>query len=205
MDLRNLKLIRWEAVEPREYQLKIARNCIARNTLVVLPTGLGKTIIAAIVAAWFLEQEPRKQVLMLAPTKALVEQHERTFKKLLNEDLIISITGKIPPEKRRQFYSKFRIIIATPQVIRNDLLTGKLDPKNFSLVIFDECHRASGNYPYVFIAKEFLLRNPSARIIGLTASHGNVKTPPITKATAIVSPKALPSAKIILPIIPCFA
>ncbi len=37
--------------EPREYQLAIVRRALFENTLVSLPTGLGKTFIAAVVMA----------------------------------------------------------------------------------------------------------------------------------------------------------
>src|SRR5438128_2768284 len=41
----------WEVhVKPREYQRNIALSAFKQNTLVVLPTGLGKTIIAMLVA-----------------------------------------------------------------------------------------------------------------------------------------------------------
>jgi ERCC4-related helicase len=48
--------------EPREYQLAIVRRALFENTMVSLPTGLGKTFIAAVVMAnyfrWGLEGSP---------------------------------------------------------------------------------------------------------------------------------------------------
>jgi Fanconi anemia group M protein len=38
-------------VEVRAYQKSISRSALKGNTLVVLPTGLGKTVIAILVAA----------------------------------------------------------------------------------------------------------------------------------------------------------
>ena len=35
--------------EVRDYQVSISKNCLLHNTLVVLPTGMGKTLIAAVV------------------------------------------------------------------------------------------------------------------------------------------------------------
>ena len=54
--------------EAREYQKKIAQVAMSTNTLVVLPTGLGKTIIAIMVAAETLERRPGSKVLVLGPT-----------------------------------------------------------------------------------------------------------------------------------------
>ena len=47
-----------EGLEAREYQKRIAEVATTTNTLVVLPTGLGKTIIAILVAAEMLQRHP---------------------------------------------------------------------------------------------------------------------------------------------------
>src|SRR5881397_4276332 len=66
--------------EPREYQRRIAETATASNTLVVLPTGLGKTMIAILVAASRLEKFPEGKVLVMAPTKPLTLQHYESFR-----------------------------------------------------------------------------------------------------------------------------
>ncbi|EQD75678.1 Restriction endonuclease, type I, R subunit/Type III, Res subunit, partial [mine drainage metagenome] len=60
-------------VEPRQYQLNIAKESIGKNSLVVLPTGLGKTIIAAMLASKAMENG--RKVILVAPTRPLVDQH----------------------------------------------------------------------------------------------------------------------------------
>ena len=65
-----------------------------------------------------------------------------------------------------------RAILSTPQVFLNDLLTGKIALDTISLIIFDEAHRAVGDYPYVFIASQYASVN-QGRILGLTASPGS--------------------------------
>jgi Fanconi anemia group M protein len=134
---------------------------------------LGKSIVAAYVAADRLQRFPEKGVVMLAPTKPLVLQHYRTFQKLLNLDAnsIVWLTGEVQPEERVDLWKK-RLVFSTPQVFMNDLLTGKLVLDSFSLVIFDEAHRAVGDYPYVFIAERYAPTNDSL-ILGLTASPGS--------------------------------
>ncbi|EQD52089.1 Type III restriction enzyme, res subunit family, partial [mine drainage metagenome] len=60
------------------FQLELARQGIEGSLLVVLPTGLGKTVIAALVAAELLRRSDRR-VLVLAPTRPLVQQHSASF------------------------------------------------------------------------------------------------------------------------------
>ena len=106
--------------ERREYQLKIAEKASKANTLVVLPTGLGKTLIAAMVAQKRLEKHPQTRILILAPTRPLAAQHKETFEKFLKREVFL-ITGKVNVEKRKEMYQVAKIISATPQVILNDL------------------------------------------------------------------------------------
>ena len=165
--------LRSGSIEPHTYQEKIARIALQRNTLVCLPTGLGKSIIAICVAAARLSSMPTKSILMLAPTKPLVLQHYQTFSKILalNPESIVHLTGEVGPEKREDLWNK-KVVLSTPQVLMNDLLTRKVELDKFSLVIFDEAHRAVGDYPYVFIADRYS-RVASSLILGLTASPGS--------------------------------
>jgi Fanconi anemia group M protein len=56
----------------------------------------------------------------------------------------------------------------------NDLITGKVKLAEVSLIVFDEAHRAVGDYAYVFIAGQYV-RESSGLILGLTASPGSTK------------------------------
>ena len=175
VDLNANPLLRFDAVERRSYQEAIARNALRVSTLVCLPTGLGKSIVAAYVAAGQLVKYPEKSVVMLAPTKPLVLQHFKTFQKLLNLDSssMVWLTGEIGPDERVDSWKK-RLVFSTPQVFTNDLLTGKIFLDTFSLVIFDEAHRAVGDYPYVFIADRYATVEDHL-MLGLTASPGSSK------------------------------
>ena len=73
------------SMEPREYQQKIFETARDANTLVVLPTGLGKTLIALMLAVDRKKKFPLERVLILAPTRPLVEQHYNSFKENLPE------------------------------------------------------------------------------------------------------------------------
>ncbi len=158
----------------RDYQNNIASNCKNKNSLVVLPTGLGKTIIGILLIANCLKKYPKAKIILLAPTRPLVFQHKASCKKFLDVhiDEITSFTGKIPPERRIFLYKSSRIIISTPQVIKNDLMRGRYDLTTVSLIIFDEAHKTKGNYAYNFISREYIDTCTDPLILGLTASPG---------------------------------
>ncbi len=162
------------ALEKREYQENIINSIFKYgNTLVVLPTGLGKTIIAVVVVAKRLESIGGK-ALILAPTRPLVEQHYRFFKEVMSLDDkdFVLITGLDNKNKRQEKWLKGRVFFATPQVVKNDIEEGILSLKDFSVVVFDEAHRAVGDYAYTFISKHYHEVATHELIIALTASPG---------------------------------
>jgi ERCC4-related helicase len=162
-------------VEARLYQTKIAKAASERNTLVILPTALGKTVISALVAADVLYQYRDARVLVMAPTRPLVMQHQRSFLRLLKlraQDTTL-LTGTTPPEYRRGVWAgAARIVFATPQVVRNDLLEQRLQLETYGLLVFDECHRAVKRYAYTDIAEAYVAQATYPLLLGMTASPG---------------------------------
>lgn len=159
----------------RAYQQAILETAKNKNTLVVLPTGLGKTAIALFLAIDRLEKFPESKILFLAPTRPLALQHFETFKKHLPElyaDLAL-FTGKINPKKRQELWQKTDIIFSTPQCIANDVKKGKINLETVSLLIEDEAHRCLKNYDYTFVAMNYKEIAKQQRILGLTASPGS--------------------------------
>jgi len=174
----NSSILNSQSLEVREYQVKIAEECITKNSLVVLPTGLGKTIIAVLVASKILELfPPNSKIIVLAPTRPLINQHYETFLRFLRipEEKFTILTGKILPEKRTDIFNEHQVLFYTPQTLRNDLVNKKYTLQNTALVIFDEAHHASGDYAYTLISDEFIDHNPDGIILGLTASPGASK------------------------------
>ena len=158
----------------RQYQENIVNQCNNKNSLVVLPTGLGKTIIAILLIIKALEKYPKARIVILAPTRPLVAQHFKSCLKFLkvNEEDVVFFTGKISPERRINLFLKSQIIISTPQVIKNDVERGRYNLEHVSLLIFDEAHRTKGNYAYNYLAPEYLNTCQDPLILGLTASPG---------------------------------
>ncbi len=175
---KKISYLREKHIEHREYQSKIAKECISKNSLVVLPTGLGKTIIGVYVAAGTLENfPPKSKIVVLAPTRPLINQHYDSFKNLMTipEEEFVVLTGKTVPEKRVELFHENQIIFYTPQTLRNDLVNRKYNLENVCLIVFDEAHHATGDYAYTLIADEFVDQNPDGTILGLTASPGSSK------------------------------
>lgn len=162
-------------IKPREYQQKIFESCAKENCLVVLPTGLGKTLIALMLSIRRMKEYPGEKVLFLAPTKPLAEQHLNYFKKNLPELFgeMQLFTGTVKPEKRKQIFKTTDIIFSTPQCIANDLKKNLYNLNEVCLLIEDEAHRCIKNYDYNFIAQKYILQSGNPRILGLTASPGS--------------------------------
>jgi len=172
-------LIRKNSVEFRKYQSNISQSAFNRNTLVILPTALGKTIISLLVCANTLYNYKDKRVLIMAPTRPLVIQHMNSFFSVLKmlEDQIAAVTGKIVPYARRAIWNKpeIRLVFATPEVVKNDIEENRLSLNDFTLLVFDEAHRAVKDYAYTFIAKEYVKQSIYPLILALTASPGSDK------------------------------
>ena len=169
-------LILENAVEQRLYQLNIVSGCTVKNSLVVLPTSLGKTVVALLVMVMRLEKFGGK-VLLLSPTKPLVEQHFDFFSRVmkLQKGQIKAFTGSVISEKRRDMWADASVVIATPQVIENDLINSRISLKDVTCIVFDEAHRSAGNYAYTYIAEKYMTASDFPLILGITASPGSEK------------------------------
>ncbi len=168
-------LIKKNSIESRLYQQVLAGDVLKKgNTMVVAPTALGKTIVAILVAADRLQKVKNSKVLVVAPSKPLAIQHEDSFKEFLTLPCS-SITGAIKTDERVKRWEESRIICATPQTVESDLLNGRYDLSDVSLIVFDECHHGVGAYSYVYLASRYVQESNFNLILGLTASPGSDK------------------------------
>jgi len=163
-------LVRPGSIELRDYQVNIAKTAMKEPTLVVLPTGMGKTIVALMLVADALSRSSGK-VLFMAPTKPLVEQHAGFLRTHLVGAEPQMFTGEVAPGKRSEAWDGARLVVSTPQVIENDLGEGRISLRDVVLIVFDEAHRAVGDYAYVSIAKKYAETGGIA--LGMTASPGS--------------------------------
>ncbi|MEM4973588.1 MAG: helicase-related protein, partial [Candidatus Hadarchaeales archaeon] len=144
--------------------------------LVVLPTALGKTVVAILAVGGRLERHWDKRALVLAPTRPLVQQHFESFRRFLRvgEGRIRVVTGETRARERLLLWSnpETKVYISTPQCVENDMERG-LSLRDFCMLVFDEAHRARKNYSYTAVARRYLQECPSPHILALTASPGS--------------------------------
>jgi Fanconi anemia group M protein len=160
-------------LQRRRYQLQLADAAADEHTLVCLPTGLGKTTVSLLVTAERLREAGGK-ALFLAPTKPLVQQHADFYREALQipDDEIVVFTGDVKPADRAALWDDARVVIATPQVVENDLVGNRISLADVTHLTFDECHRATGDYAYVYIAERYHADAADPLVTGMSASPG---------------------------------
>ncbi|KAK4466596.1 ATP-dependent DNA helicase MPH1 [Cladorrhinum samala] len=159
----------------RDYQFSIVKNGLFNNTLVALPTGLGKTFIAAAIMLNYFRWTKRGKIVFVAPTKPLASQQVQACLGIagIPRSQATLLTGETPPVLREGEWENKRLFFMTPQTLMNDLSKGYADPKSIVLLVVDEAHRATGDYAYVKVI-EFIRRfSKSFRILALTATPGS--------------------------------
>ena len=166
-----------DGVNARAYQLMALRNALAASTLMVMPTGFGKTAVEWMAMAEALRLNNGK-ILLLAPTTGLVEQQQRMARDMLDlePEFIQTYTGDIAPAKRPPVWKMARIVMATSQVIRNDAMNGSIDLSEVSLLIVDEAHHGTGKHAYAQVGHLYREAHDHAPLVlGATASPGSTE------------------------------
>lgn len=153
------------ALKPRDYQLEAAKWALGRDGAVVsLPTGTGKTLIAVIWAKELLEKKAVKRILVLEPTRILVEQVADFFKKTMGVEAK-AIHGVYSKQKRRDMWFKALVAVATPETALSDL--EYISEAEYDAVIVDECHHTTGKDAYAKLMGR--TRGLFKKRLGLTA------------------------------------
>ncbi|MHB9287438.1 DEAD/DEAH box helicase [Halobacteriales archaeon Cl-PHB] len=160
-------------LEARTYQTDLADAALSGHSLVCLPTGLGKTAVSLLVTAERLHAVGGT-ALLLAPTKPLVTQHADFYREALQipDDDIVVFTGEVSPDDRAALWDDARVVIATPQVVENDLVGNRISLAAVTHCTFDECHRATGDYAYNYIAERYHEDADEPLVTGMSASPG---------------------------------
>src|SRR4029078_8902285 len=68
-----------------------------------------------------------------------------------------------------------RLVFATPEVVKNDIQENRLSLTDFTLLVFDQSHRAGEDYAYSCVAEEYVKQSVCPMILALTASPGSEK------------------------------
>ncbi|KAH7883909.1 P-loop containing nucleoside triphosphate hydrolase protein [Phlebopus sp. FC_14] len=159
----------------RDYQFNIVKHCLYENTLVALPTGLGKTFIAGVVMLNFYRWFPEGKLVFVAPTKPLVAQQIDACHRICGipgRDAI-ELTGNNARDYRSRMWQEKRLFYMTPQTLINDLASENCDPRDIILTVIDEAHKGTGNYAYAQVIRFLMVKNPHFRVLALTATPGS--------------------------------
>ncbi|CAD6212969.1 unnamed protein product [Miscanthus lutarioriparius] len=167
-------------LQPRGYQVEVFAAALRGNTIAVLDTGTGKTMVAIMLAREHVlraraGEAPRRIVVFLAPTVHLVHQQFEVIREYTDLDAMechgASGVGEWNAKRWKEAIGTNEIVVMTPQILLDALRHAFLTMRVMSLLIFDECHRACGNHPYSRIMKEFYIDSEwRPAIFGMTAS-----------------------------------
>ncbi|KAK3869546.1 hypothetical protein Pcinc_025153 [Petrolisthes cinctipes] len=159
----------------REYQYSIVEKALFRNTLVSLPTGLGKTFIAAVVMYNFYRWYPSGKVVFTAPTKPLVTQQITACFHIMGipQEHTSEMTGLINAEKRASEWCERRVFFLTPEVLVRDLARGSCPAVLIKCLVIDEAHHALGNYAYCQAIQCLRQHRHDFRVVALSATPGS--------------------------------
>ncbi|KAG8381903.1 hypothetical protein BUALT_Bualt05G0021200 [Buddleja alternifolia] len=165
---------------PRDYQLKVYEVAMRRNTIAVLETGVGKTMIAVMMIKEIgkslkNDNGDKKLIIFLAPTVHLVHQQCKEIKAhtTLNVEEYYGARGvdEWNAKTWEKEINEHDVLVMTPQILLDALRKAYLSFEAFCFIVLDECHRANGNHPYARIMKEYYHKSTKRpKIFGMTAS-----------------------------------
>lgn len=157
----------------RNYQRRIAANAVTRNTLVMLPTGSGKTLIAA-----ELMRVLGPRAVFFVPTRLLVEQQAASIRSWTGLNVVEFMGGV------RLDVASFDVLVTTPKAfLQMQEECAELAWGAFRLVAFDEVHHLLKEHPYRKLAASLRKSAISPRVIGLSASLTYAVSAPSVEAS----------------------
>ncbi|KAK4193832.1 putative dicer-like protein [Podospora australis] len=180
-DFENKRII----ASPRDYQLELFELAKTQNTIAVLDTGSGKTLIAALLLRWTIQNEledrsrglPKRTAFFLVDKVALVFQQHAVL--TCNLDYPVEkFCGEMVDEVSsvdfwKSVFDNNMAIVCTSEILYQCLHHSYISMDQINLLIFDEAHHTKKNHPYARIIKDFYMdtqRDRRPRILGMTAS-----------------------------------
>ena len=133
---------------PRDYQVEAARWALERGRAVVcMPTGTGKTLIAALWIKKLLGEGRARRILVLEPTRFLVEQVAGYLRGLGIP--AAPVHGSLPPWARERGW-RSRVVVATPEIVVAEAMEVAAEA---DALVVDECHHTTGQDAYAKVAR----------------------------------------------------
>ncbi|KAF2396627.1 dicer-like protein 1 [Trichodelitschia bisporula] len=176
--------------DPRDYQIDLFERAKKENTIAVLDTGSGKTLIAVLLLRYTLDKEVEERAAKKTPRMAffLVDSVTLVFQQftVLNCNLdhkIDRFCGAMGTDLwNKSVWDKHlrenMAIVCTVEVLHQAMLHSYIKMDQINLLIFDEAHHAKKEHPYARLIRDFYLpADPSTRprIFGMTASPVDAK------------------------------
>ncbi|SMQ54273.1 unnamed protein product [Zymoseptoria tritici ST99CH_1A5] len=186
---------------PREYQIELFERAKKENTIAVLDTGSGKTLIAVLLLRWMIDNEledraagkPSRVSFFLVSSVTLVYQQHSVLECNLDHK-VARLCGADNVDRfnksswEKLFYEN-KVIVCTAEILFQCLSRSYITMKQINLLIFDEAHHAKQNHPFARIVKDFYLTEPDAtscpRVFGMTASPIDAKTDVVQAASEL--------------------
>ncbi|KAK4982257.1 Dicer-like protein 1 [Elasticomyces elasticus] len=177
---------------PREYQLELFERAKTENTIAVLDTGSGKTLIAVLLLRHTIDQEledrtrgkPPRIAIFLVDSVALVFQQFAVLECNLDHK-VERFCGAMgcdlwTKDVWAKHFEACKVIVCTAEVLVQCLMHSFITMEQINLLIFDEAHHAKQNHPYARLIKDYYLAvtddTKRPRIFGMTASPVDAKT-----------------------------
>jgi RNA-dependent RNA polymerase len=158
-------------VHPRAEQLKAFALTLRCNSIIVLPTGAGKTLIASLTIARFAQLNPELMTAMIVDRIPLVHQQAHSICRdvsLRVFPLCSETTSFIV--KQKILKGSFQCLVATAGSFVELLNDPGCSIQQFSVLVFDECHHATKRHKYCEILERVEASGRSPRLLGLSAS-----------------------------------
>lgn len=145
---------------PREYQIELFERAKKSNTIAVLDTGSGKTLIAVLLLRWIIDNEledraagklPRISFFLVASVNLVYQQYQ-----VLNVNLdhkIARMSGADNKISKTQLewqtlVSDYKVVVCTAEILFQTLSSGYITMRQINLLIFDEAHHTKKDHSY---------------------------------------------------------
>lgn len=169
----DLSALRPNSFGVRPEQLEFIRWFLERsdNAILQAATGSGKTEMALVIASK--QRSMGRRTIFCAPTIEIQRQVRERTPQMVDVEATL-LDGAVSPKKRDAIYTEQNpaFISAVPHVIKNDIERGAFSFRSTDLLIIDEGHHTTGEYPYVPLIRK--AREVGARVLLLSATPGQI-------------------------------
>jgi superfamily II DNA or RNA helicase len=133
-----------------------------KSSLVVMPTGTGKTVLFGHVAGnW-----PSGRVLIMAHRDELIRQAADKVGKIIGETCDIEMGDDFADQCN--LYSRSHVVVTSVQTMSRERRMSRFNPDDFGLLVIDEAHHATASTYRKVI--DYFRQNESLRVLGVTAT-----------------------------------